>query len=430
MPPMTMDTLRATVREVAGEVYAERMTESAARGREASAPPAETGALDWQGFLRALQDSGGHYRAGSPGWAAIKAGDRFFRTVGALQAGDGSKTAALAWLRAGAVDQLADGVGTAARSLFKSNAPIIERDLSSVIQSGGAVLIREEVSDDLIEFLRPAQVLAGLGARDVPMQSTELVIPAHTIGSTGGWIGEGEPIPVTEPGFGAVEMRLRTYASVVPVPIDLIRYAFNNAEAFVAGDMRLDIASALDLAHLRGSGTNGQPLGVRWRGRVTRSLGDTTDNIINDLVGTMTRAGEASMPMQRMGWGLNWRVWQRLFTIRDGIGGFLFKDEMTGGTLLGAPFRRSAVIRSNYDPYSTGTANKTELFWLDLDTVLIGRGDGVAMYTSQDGAYETSGGVKSALSRNQIVIRAVIKSDVNVRYRDGVQVVDGINWIN
>lgn len=418
MPPMTQETLRDLVKEVAGEVVAEKMKESAAKGAEAGQAMSAT---NWQELVTQLSRSGAGAGQSSPGTAGVaKAGDRFFRTIGALQASDGDPERAKAWIKSGA-----DG-----RGAFRAHAETVERDLSSVIQQQGAILVREEISDDLIEFLRPAQVLTALGARDIPMSSTELTIPAQTVGSTGGWIGEGEPITVTAPGFGAVSMRLHTYGSIVPIPNDLLRYAFNNAEAFVANDMRLDIASAMDLADLRGSGVNGQPLGLRWRGRVTRSLGDTTDNIINDLVGCFTRAGESSMAMQRLGWGLNWRVWQRLYTIRDGIGGFLFKDEMNNGTLMGQPYRRSAIFKSNLDPYGTTVFNKTELYWFDLDSVMVARGDGVAIYVSQDGAYESNGVVKSSLSRNQTVIRALIKNDVNVRYRDGVQVVDGINWIN
>jgi|GEM_PF-4934242 len=422
MPPMTVEVLRDLVKEVAGEVVAEKMKESAAKGAEAAQGGQSMSAADWQNLVSQISRSGASGNgAGVPANVVQqKAGDRFFRLLGTLQATGGDVEAAKAWVKSGA-----DG-----RGVFKANAEIIERDLSSVIQAQGGLLVREEVSDDFIEFLRPAVVLSALGARDVPMQSTELTIPAQTVGSTGSWIGEGEPITVTAPGVGAVEMRLHTYGAIVPIPNDLLRYAFNNAEAWVASDMRLDIANALDTADLRGSGVAGQPLGLRWRGRVTRSLGDTTDNIINDLVGVFTRAGEASMPMQRLGWGLNWRVWQRLYTLRDGIGGFLFKDEMNNGTIMGQPFKRSAIFKSNLDPYGTTVFNKTELYWFDLDSVMVARGDGVLLDVSNTAAYESNGTVKSTFSRNQTVIRALVKNDVNVRYRDGVQIVDGINWIN
>ena len=67
---------------------------------------------------------------------------------------------------------------------------------------------------------------------------------------------------------------------------------------------------------------------------------------------------------------------------------------------------------------------------MDMDTVMIGRADGVAILVSQEAAYEQNGVVKSSFSRNQTVVRAIIKTDVQLRYRDGVQLVDGIDWIN
>lgn len=418
---MTQAALRDLVKEVAGEVVAEQMKESAAKGAEAAAAARAAGGsenvLDMGAFLQVLRGGGTPANSNE---RELKPGDRFFRALGAIQAGQGERgnkiAAATKWAKSD--------------PRFRSFAGM-EKDLSSVIESGGAVLIREELSDDFIAYLRPAHVLGKLGARVVPMSSNQLLIPAHTIGSTGGWIGEGEAAPTTAPSFGGVEMRLRTYASVVPVPNDLIKFAFLNAEAFVGADMRLDVGSAFDLAYLRGSGSNGQPQGVRWRGRATASLGTTLDNIVGDLLGCFTRAGEANLPMQRLGWGMSWKLWQKLASLRDtGTGLWLFKDEMRNGTLLGQPFVPSGQIKNNYDPYATGTANKTELYWFDLDSVLVGNSEEVQMLASIDGAYETGAGVKSALSRNETVIRVVAQTDVQVRYRDGVQIVDGIAWIN
>lgn len=420
MAPMTQETLRSLIKEVAGEVHAEKMAESAAKGAEMASAPA------WQQMIQQLTSkSGGSAPAANDYGRAQKPGERFFRLVGALSATMGDVEEAKKWVKGESKNAAFEP-----RGVFRSRSEEIERDLSSVVQAGGAVLIREEISDDFIEFLRPAQVLTALGARDIPMGSTELTIPAQTVGSTGGWLGEGEPITVTAPGFGAVTMKLHQYGSIVPIPNNLLRYAANNAEAYVSADMRNDIALAMDLADLRGSGVNAQPLGVRWSGRVTRSLGNTTDNIINDLVGCFTRAGENLMPMQKLGWGLNYRVWQRLYTIRDGIGGFLFKDEMNNGTLMGQPFKRSSVFKSNLDPYATGQFNKTELFWFDLDQVMVARGDGVAIELSREAAYEVNGVAKAAFSRDQTVVRALVGNDVGLRYRDAVQVVDGIDWIN
>lgn len=418
MAPMTQETLRSLIKEVAGEVHAEKMAESAAKGAEMAAAPA------WQQVIQQLTGKSAAPAANDYG-RAPKPGERFFRLVGALTATGGDVEESKKWVKGESKTAAFEP-----RGVFRSRGEEIERDLSSVVQAGGAVLIREEVSDDFIEFLRPSQVLTALGARDIPMGSTELTIPAQTVGSTGGWLGESEPIVVTAPGFGAVTMKLHKYGSIVPIPNDLLRYAANNAEAYVSADMRNDIALAMDTADLRGSGVNAQPLGVRWSGRVTRSLGNTTDNIINDLVGCFTRAGENLMPMQKIGWGLNYRVWQRLYTLRDGIGGFLFKDEMNAGTLMGQPFKRSSIFKSNLDPYSTGQFNKTELFWFDLDQVMVARGDGVAIELSREAAYEANGVVKAAFSRDQTVVRALVGNDVGLRYRDAVQVVDGIDWIN
>ncbi len=292
----------------------------------------------------------------------------------------------------------------------------------------GGILIRDAVSDDLIELTRPRAVVSALGGRDVPLPDGQLTIPAHTAGAAGGWIGEGEDIPTTQPKLGAKKMSAKTYGALVPISMRLIRRASRSADQFVITDLRNDIAQAHDTAWLRGSGANGQPKGLRFKGVATQSLGTALDNVLNDLVGPITRMGEADLAMGTLGIGLSFRSWQYLWLLRGTDDHFLFQDEMNGGTLMGHRFRTSSKIKNNYDPYASGTANKTELYFMDMDEVLIGRGEGVLIDTSGTAAYVSGGQTRSAYQKDELLVRALSETDIETRYQDAVQIVDGIAW--
>lgn len=408
--PWTKEKLTDFVKEIAGKAVAEVMKENQAKGAEerekqgaGGLPPHLLAQLQLAAsatVAKAKQDGPGRAFAG-----AIRA---LYATSKA--ASDDRPSVAAKWAEE------------------KGGRPELAKALNTATQVEGGFLIEDVVSDDFIELLRASTVITALGARMIPIPDAgTLTIPAITAGSTGGWIGEGEDIQTSQPTFGAKAMRAHTYASLVPFSNKLLRGTQGAVEEFVRDDIEQDVGVALETAYLKGSGSNAQPKGLYLIGVKTNSPGDTLDNVIAALTGCMTRMGEANLPMRKLGWGLSWAVWQHLFTRRDGVGGFIFMDEMRGGTLLGQPFRTSTLMRSDLG----GGGDQTEFALFELNQVLVGRPDQIVVDVSDTASYKLgSGEVVSAYQRMEHLVRTAVHTDVQVRHPDAVQWVENVNWHN
>jgi HK97 family phage major capsid protein len=410
------------VREIHGDEAAETREASIARGKEAGAgvPEPKSGVAKFLGALGAGE------------------GERAASDLDRLAEADPETRHRHAQIRAAltiqalvthsdvAPSQRAAAAAEYLSTTYKGSelAGQVVRALTAADTESAAILVGDQVANDIIELTRPLAVLSRLGARTIPLPSGELTIPSHVAGSTGGWIGEGDDIPLTQPEFGAITMRERTYGAIVPISKKLLRVADRTpVDSFVVTDLRNDIAVSLDTAGLRGSGVNAQPLGVRWQGVGAAEAGADIAGVTATLLGCFQAMGEAELAMLRLGWGMSWRTWAHLMGQRDGNSNLVWGDEMRGGTLMGQRYAQTSKIPDNLDPLATGTANKSELYFMDMEEVLEGRGQQIAIDMSEQAAYMTAGGqVRSSFQKYEMLVRAIVGYDVRIRRSGAVQV--------
>lgn len=311
-----------------------------------------------------------------------------------------------------------------ARKAWDDDGEVLKA-LSAGESTGGGFLLSEEISAEVVELLKPASVVRSLNPVVVPMASGTLSIPKHTAGSSGGWIGENENVPATQPTFGQVRLTARKYAALVPVSNDLLRRASTSADTMVRDDLVADIASATDLAFIRGDGTAGQPKGLKdWAGAtLTANATVNLTNVTDDLGSMLQTLMDNNVRMLRLGWIMEPRTWRYLAMVRDANGNFAFKPEMDRGTLFGFPFRVTTQI-----PRNLGAGSETELYLADFADVVIGEATQVLIDASGDTAYHDGSQVVSAFSLDQTVVRAIVEVDLAVRHAESVVVLSGVTW--
>ena len=298
------------------------------------------------------------------------------------------------------------------------------KTLNTTANTSGGLFVLDTVAQSVIELLRPQSVVASLGAREVPLPAGSLILPTHKAGATGTWLGEDEEIVSSEPSLGAREMKEKTYASLVLVTQKLLRSSSLAVDQFVADDLRLDAGVAQDVASLRGNAA-ARPKGIRYLGQATATAGTTLAQVNTDLVGCLERMGDAGLPMSRIGWGMSWRSWRHLFNLTFAADQkYAFRDELITGNLLGFPFRRSSNIPKNLG----GGSNESELYCMELDNLIIGRGEAIAFDMSTEASVNVSGSAQHAFQRALMIIRMMVGMDIQVRHPEAVQIITGLTW--
>ncbi len=173
-------------------------------------------------------------------------GRMFTRVVMAMMAGKGNQGDAIAYAKQWAdTPEVAQVVGMPS-SLYQKAA--VAPGTTTDATWAGPLVAYTQMASEFIELLRPATVVGRIpGLRQVPFL---VKIPAQTLGSTVGWVGEAKPKPVSKLGFATLTMAETKVAGIVVITDELARFSTPSAEALVQSDLTAAIAQFIDTQFL------------------------------------------------------------------------------------------------------------------------------------------------------------------------------------
>ncbi|MFC0407926.1 phage major capsid protein [Roseomonas elaeocarpi] len=322
----------------------------------------------------------------------------------------------------------------------------VAKALNSAGTTTGGALIPQAFSTDLIELLRAATVIRGLDPLVIPMPGGNMTIPRLAAGAQAGYQGELDDMGVSQETFDDLQLNAKKLTSLVPVSNDLIRRSPIGVENLVRDDLVQTIARREDLAFMIGDGSGNSPIGLlNLCAAANKFVGaalptDPTAANYNTTLVTMVTAllqgmvlalQQNNSRMIRPAWIMPPALRTFLLTLRDGVGNFVYKDEINAGTLLGFPLRTTTQLPTNLN---TGTAqapvnNGSYLMLADFADVVLAETYNVTVDASDVASYKDSGGnTVSAFQRDQTVMRVISEHDFNIRHQASVAVATVPGW--
>jgi len=304
------------------------------------------------------------------------------------------------------------------------------RALSSTDMALGGALIAPEYASEVIELLRAKTVVRKLGARIIPMETGTLNIPRQTSGVTGAYIGaDGESdIAAESVGTGMLTLTWKKLATLVPISNDLLLLSGVDADRFVRDDIVRSLRIREDKAFLRDDGTQNKPKGLRyWAASGNVIAANATVNLTNtvtDLRKLVNALEQSNVEMDQPAWIFSPRTKNYLMTVQDGNGNFVFRDEMLRGTLWDFPYGVTTSVPNNLGAGS----DESEIYLVDFAHVIIGESSQLVIVASSEATYNDGAGLRSAFSRDETVIRAILRHDFAVRHQEAVAVLTGVKW--
>jgi len=132
---------------------------------------------------------------------------------------------------------------------------------------------------EFIEMFRAEAVCIRMGARVIDgLTGAPVTFTRQTGGATAYWVGENKEITESALKVGELKMIPKKVAALTKLSNELVRMSNPGAEAMVRQDFAIALGLAIDLATLRGSGSENQPLGIANTPNInTVTLGDSGD---------------------------------------------------------------------------------------------------------------------------------------------------------
>lgn len=354
----------------------------------------------------------------------------------------------------------AAGIVSVARAdavaLYGENHPVT-RALNTSQGSAGGFIVPPDYMNEIIELLRPRAVVRAAGPRNIPMPRGTMTLPGQGSAATAGYGAEGSRIGSSQPGLNSIVATYKKLAAFVPVSNDMMRYADPAIDAFVRDDLVKVMALAQDQAFILGDGTRDTPRGylsfaqgyaaanggsagvfVAGAGASTAASGGnfitstasyTLATVAAELGGAVNRLDTANVVDSRRVWFMHPRSYNYLYNVQNSLGVYVYRDELSKGTLLGYPVQRTTQIGINYGDAGSNR-DCSFVFLVEMDEDLLLDSMQLELAVSREGSYvdASTGQTVSAFQFDQTLIRAIAEHDHQLRHDAAVAVIQFVRW--
>ena len=312
----------------------------------------------------------------------------------------------------------------------KALSQVFEKALDAGVPTSGGFMIPEDMSREIIDLLRPRSVVRAAGAPTVPMPRGTLTLPKQTGDVSASYVGESTDITSSTPSGDQIILSAKKLAALVPVSNDLLSYDVgDSADRFVRDSLVRRIAVREDAAFLRDDGTSNTPTGLRYQaasGNVIASgASGATDaaGIEADLIAAINALESSNVDMTGPAWFISPRTKNNLMKLRDASGNLVYPELRSANpTIYTFPVYVTTNIPTNL---GTGT-NESEIYLANMPDTLIAESGGLEITADTSAAYIEGGTLVSSFSRDQTVVRAIVRHDFTVLYPESVAVLTGV----
>ena len=317
----------------------------------------------------------------------------------------------------------------------------VAKALNTTGVSTGGALIPQLFVAEIIELLRASVVVRRHNPILLPMPNGNATIPRLAASSTAGYQGELDDIQVSQETLDDLQLNAKKLTAFVPVSNDMMRRSPIALEPMVRTDLEMSLSRREDIAFLRGDGSGNSPIGFLNQcaalNKIMALAFAATDNatmltavvaILNTMI---LQLDQGMSPSRNRVWITSTVVERFLSGLRDGVGGFVFKEELSQGKLFNYPFDTSQQIPTNLNTGTTAApiTNGTEIYLVDFADVVLGETLNMAVDVSDQASYKDAGGNQvNAFQRDQTLFRVIEEHDLGMRHQASIAVAILPGW--
>ena len=275
--------------------------------------------------------------------------------------------------------------------------------MGSTPTSAGGMLIPTPLAGTVIDLARNYARVLQAGAITVPMSTATLKYARLTGDVPASWTTEAANITAGAGTFDSVTFTARKLASLVVIDNELLEDAANS-DTVIENSVAKALALALDYAALYGSGTPPQPQGLHGSGISTVANGASYINVDKYL---------NAIALIR---GANFEPNAVIYSPRTADSIARLKEGVTGPSQnplrLPEAYAALAKYQTNQVANNLGAGtNESQSFIGQWDQFALGLRSTLQIEVSREAGYFDGSAQQSAFSKDQTVVRAIMRAD-------------------
>lgn len=365
----------------------------------------------------------------------------FARMAHALYVNDGNRAAAAEYVKSTFDDREMHSVLSLTDKQI-SKAATAEAN-TSVPEWAGALTVIREASEEFIDMLRPMSIMARIGGRRMNFDgANQIKIPRNSGGIPAGqnpgeplggnYVGEAKAIPVKQGQFDNVILTPKKIAVITASSTENLERSSPSLEMLLRDDMLADTALVVDTKFNSSDAATAIAPGGIYNGITAitpAALGDTTANMVEDLKNLFGALRANNCSMSGLTLIMDPNNYNALMFAQTTQGVYLFRDELSGGTLFGAQVLYSNTVQGQF--CSLVDANQILIAEDQAPTIDVSEEAALEMSTtpSDDLATPTDGIVRSLWQSDMAAIRLRWRHDWVKRLDQCTAYTVGTNWV-
>ena len=292
--------------------------------------------------------------------------------------------------------ELAKRAGTAAKGIYIPTEVFETRvQVASSNADGGYLVPTDHRADLYISALVNSSVVRSLGARVLSGLSGNVDIPKETGAPVIGWVAENSALTPDDASFGPVSMGPKHAGALAEWSRNMIMQSSPDIEALLRQMLARDLALAIDLAAIKGGGSN-QPTGVLATAGIQTQAYATS--IFHTAAEMVAKADIANVGARRS------------FLSTNTVKKIAMKALDSNKNPLGLPavFNNEAATFGNQVPETLGSGSDHGLIYGDWSELLLGIWSEIDILVNP---FEST-----AYSKGNVSIRAMSTVDCALRH--------------
>jgi len=296
---------------------------------------------------------------------------------------------------------------------------------------------------DFVEYLRPLTIIGQFGTNGIPSLRRvpfRTILASQTAGTTGYWVGEGQPKPVSKPTFASTYLLPYKVAAISVATMELLRDSSPSVDAILRDDLAKAVAARIDEDFLdpQKGADSSSPASISNGVTPINSSGRDADSVRADMVSVMAAYLAVNNTPSTGVWVMSAVTALQLSLLTNALGQPEFPGiAMSGGRLQGLPVIVSEFIGKTTDSPTEGRdvflVNANDIWFADDGGVDVSMSDQTALQmddapTNASGPTVTATTMVSMFQTNSVAFRAERTVSWARRRTEAVQQLAQVEW--
>lgn len=310
----------------------------------------------------------------------------------------------------------------------------VNKTLQATDFSSGGGLIEGQTSDTFIEALYAKNVVLNMGAQTVDLSNGPVDMNKQNQTPVFYWVGENEPITVSQPSFGKLVLQEKQGAILVPISEMLLERLPAGMEAIIERSMVQTANNGLDTAYISGEGSAASPKGIYHWTAANQILGAadyvegaavTLAEVTDALLKAWYQPQKANIPGLNFGWMFHPRIASFLMSLRSTDGYHVYLDQIAAGNLYGDPIGVSTNIPNNRGAGS----NETRIYFGDFSQLVVGQGTTLRVSRGSGVSFvDGNGNTVHGFQEGVELIKLTLTTDMVMMHNEAFAILDVCQW--